>query len=58
MSKCGIDKQITEHCDGPEDKECPTCFCILNEYLECNNCNYEADARADHITENQFNGKV
>jgi len=57
MIECGIAKQIAEHADEPQEQECPTCFCILDESLVCKPCEYEADARADNFTENQFNNR-
>jgi hypothetical protein len=41
-----------------QPKECERCFAPLDEDLECKSCDYEAEQKADHITENQFNGKV
>jgi hypothetical protein len=34
-----------------EPVECKRCFSALDEDLECKPCDYEADANADHITE-------
>ena len=39
-----------------EPVECKRCFAPLDEDLECKPCEYQADANADHTTENQFNG--
>ena len=34
-----------------EPKECQRCFAPLDEDLECKTCDYEAEQKADHITE-------